>query len=68
MTVNKEGSGVMATGSKGFGTTSIQLRERKNGILVPKRHLMKHLDFLILWFGTRGLGLYRTALAMSGVG
>jgi hypothetical protein len=41
----------MATGSKG----SIQLRERKNGILVPKRHQMKHLDFLILWFGNQGI-------------
>jgi hypothetical protein len=41
----------MATGSKG----SIQLRERKNGILVPKRHQMKHLDFLIVWFGNQGI-------------
>jgi len=29
-----------------FGTTSVQLRERKSGFLVPKRHKMKHLDFL----------------------
>jgi hypothetical protein len=29
-----------------FGTNSVQLRERKNGFLVPKRHCMKHLDFL----------------------
>jgi hypothetical protein len=29
-----------------FGTNSVQLRERKNGFLVPKRHWMKHLDFL----------------------
>ena len=29
-----------------FGTNSVQLRERKNGFLVPKRHRMKHLDFL----------------------
>src|SRR6516225_3507487 len=31
-----------------FGTNSVQLRERKNGFLAPKRHKMKHLDFLIL--------------------
>ena len=31
-----------------FGTNSVQLRERKNGPLAPKRHQMKHLDFLIL--------------------
>ena len=30
-----------------FGTNSVQLRERKNGFLAPKRHKMKHLDFLI---------------------
>ena len=29
-----------------FGTNSVQLRERKNGFLVPKRHRMKHLDYL----------------------
>jgi hypothetical protein len=29
-----------------FGTNSVQLRKRKNGFLVPKRHWMKHLDFL----------------------
>jgi hypothetical protein len=29
-----------------FGTNSVQLRERRNGFLVPKRHWMKHLDFL----------------------
>ena len=28
-----------------FGTTSVQLRERKNGSLAPKRHQMKHLEF-----------------------
>jgi hypothetical protein len=28
-----------------FGTNSVQLRERKNGSLAPKRHWMKHLDF-----------------------
>ena len=28
-----------------FGTNSVQLRERKNGPLAPKRHQMKHLDF-----------------------
>src|SRR5215471_17723094 len=36
-----------------FGTTSVQLRERKKGLLAPKRHQMKHLDFLIAFFGTR---------------
>jgi hypothetical protein len=28
-----------------FGTSSVQLRERKNVFLAPKRHQMKHLDF-----------------------
>jgi hypothetical protein len=36
-----------------FGITSVQLRERKDGFLAPKRHQMKHLDFLILLFLTR---------------
>ena len=36
-----------------FGTNSVQLRERKNGPLVPKRHQMKHLDFLILLLESR---------------
>jgi len=29
-----------------FGTTSVQLGDRKNGFLAPKRHQMKHLDLL----------------------
>src|SRR6516225_2394956 len=37
-----------------FGTNSVQLRERKNGFLAPKRHKMKHLDFLILLLEYRG--------------
>ena len=36
-----------------FGTNSVQLRERKNGPLAPKRHQMKHLDFLILLLESR---------------
>ena len=36
-----------------FGTNSVQLRERKNGFLVPKRHWMKHLDFLSFWLESR---------------
>ena len=35
------------------GTNSVQLRERKNGFLVPKRHWMKHLDFLSFWLESR---------------
>jgi hypothetical protein len=34
-----------------FGTNE---RERENGFLIPKRHQMKHLEVLILLFGTRG--------------
>jgi hypothetical protein len=30
-----------------FGTTSVQLSERKNGALLPKRHQMKHLEFVV---------------------
>src|ERR1035438_224782 len=37
-----------------FGTRSVQLSERKNGLLTPKRHQIKHLEFVISWFGTRG--------------
>jgi hypothetical protein len=37
-----------------LGTTSVQLRERKNGLLTPKRHQTKHLEFMQRWFGTRG--------------
>jgi hypothetical protein len=36
-----------------FGTNSAQLREKKNGPLAPKRHQMKHLDFLILLLESR---------------
>jgi len=36
-----------------FGTNSVQLRERKNGPLAPKRHQIKHLDFLILLLESR---------------
>ena len=36
-----------------FGTNSVQLRERKNGFLVPKRHWM-HLDFLSFLLESRG--------------
>ena len=37
-----------------FGTRSVQLSERKSGGLLPKRHQIKHLEFVISWFGTRG--------------
>ena len=37
-----------------FGTSSGQLSERKSGRLLPKRHQIKHLEFVISWFGTRG--------------
>jgi hypothetical protein len=36
-----------------FGTNSVQLRERKNSFLVPKRRQVKHLDFLILLLESR---------------
>src|SRR5580658_203497 len=42
------------TDSPIFGTTSVQLSERKGGLLTPKRHQIKHLEFVIAWFGTRG--------------
>ena len=35
---------------------SVQLRERKNSFVIPKRHRVKHLDFLIPWFGIQGVG------------
>src|ERR1039457_718968 len=49
----------VSTGNCGFppfGTRSVQLSERKNGLLTPKRHQIKHLEFVISWFGTRGVG------------
>jgi hypothetical protein len=30
-----------------FGTTSVQLSERKRGTPLPKRHQIKHLEFVI---------------------
>jgi len=45
---------VVKPDSPTFGTTSVQLSERKNGFLTPKRHQIKHLEFVISWFGTRG--------------
>ena len=39
-----------------FGTTSVQLRERKNGLLAPKRHQMKHLDFFDCIFRDQEVG------------
>src|SRR5580658_1118275 len=42
------------TDSPIFGTTSVQLSERKGGLLTPKRHQIKPLEFVISWFGTRG--------------
>jgi hypothetical protein len=35
--------------------TATQLRERKDGFLAPKRHQMKHLDFLILFVGIQAV-------------
>ncbi len=43
----------IVNGSRTLGTTSVQLSERKNGFLTPKRHQIKHLEFVIPWFGTR---------------
>ena len=54
MTVNKEAAASWQPDRRvryNFDTTE----GRKNGILVPKRHQMEYLDFLILWLGTRGL-------------
>jgi hypothetical protein len=31
-----------------------KLSERKRGRLLPKRHQIKHLEFIVSWFGTRG--------------
>ena len=30
-----------------FGTGSVQLSERKAGFLTPKRHQIKHLEFVV---------------------
>ena len=39
-----------------LGTTSVQLCERKNGVVLPKRHQMKHLDFDLLLVRDQGVG------------
>ena len=31
--------------ARNFGTSSVQLSERKDGLQVPKRHQMKQLEF-----------------------
>jgi hypothetical protein len=36
-----------------FGTRSVRLSERKSSRLLPKRHQIKHLKFVVSWFGTR---------------
>jgi hypothetical protein len=53
--------GVGESGGKGaavickkLGTTSVQIRERRNGLAVPKRHQVKHLEFCFSEFGTSG--------------
>jgi len=35
------------TGVPTFGTSSVQLSERKSGALLPKRHQTKHLEFVL---------------------
>ena len=46
---NNEDSGPVARSScQILGTTSVQLRERKNSALAPQRHQLKHLKFSTL--------------------
>ena len=33
--------------ARNFGTTSVQLSERKDGLQFPKRHQTKHLEFVL---------------------
>jgi len=42
-----DSSPTIVNGSQALGTTSVQLSERKNGFLTPKRHQIKHLEFVI---------------------
>ena len=53
-----------------LGTTSVQLRERNSGQLVPKRHRMKHLDSDLLLVRDQRVGgsnpLSPTILHFSG--
>jgi len=37
-----------------FGTTTLQVSEKKSGFLAPKRHRMKHLDFDLLLVRDQG--------------
>jgi hypothetical protein len=39
-----------------LGTSSVQLRERKSGVLVPKRHQNEALGFLTLIVRDQGVG------------
>jgi hypothetical protein len=46
----------IVNGSRALGTISVQLSERKNGFLTPTRHPIKHLEFVVTWFGDQGVG------------
>ena len=50
-----------------FGTNSVQLRERKNGPLAPKRHQMKHLDFFDFVVGIQAV-FFRLLLTVEVAG
>ena len=35
------------SGADNLGTSSVRLSERKRGLLIPKRHQIKHLEFVL---------------------
>src|ERR1700733_12846445 len=39
-----------------FGTTSVQLNDGKNGLLIPKRHQSRHLECSSFIFRDQGVG------------
>jgi hypothetical protein len=42
-----DSSPTIVNGSQAFGITSVQLSERKASSLTPKRHQLKHLEFVL---------------------
>ena len=45
-----------------FGTRSVQLSERKRGTLLPKRHQIKHLEFVVSLVRDQGVGGSKSSL------
>ncbi len=51
--VSKKNCAILGVHPLALGTTYVQSRGEEGRVLVPKRHQIKHLGFLLRWFGTR---------------